>query len=320
MFEVLESTAFVARQSRSVRIDPAALSVFAERLAKEVPPLPIWDTAHHFAGPADQVAAYILVLDTINFCFWPPPGKPRWEVNIDGRRCSGYNGLALALKRVLDNGVPLTDAAFLAGLTEERLRTILGGRGTLQLMAERARALRELGCVLERDYDGKAYRLVESTRGWAVTLARLLARKLTSFRDTAVYRERAIFFYKRGQIAAADLYGALQGKAWGCFKDLDRLTAFADYKLPQVLRGLGILAYEASLAHRVDRQVELEPGSLEEVEIRANTIVAVDRIRKGAERFGRPMRAFEIDGLLWHMGQDDTYRERPYHRTRSVFY
>ena len=320
MFEVLESTAFVARESRFVGIDPAALSKFAALLVDPSVRLSSWDTAHHFSGPPDQVVAYILVLDTINFCFWPPPGEKRWEVEVHGRLASGYNGLALALRQALESGVPLTDAGFLAGLTEKRLRAVLGGKGALQLMAERARALRELGGVLARDYQGKACRLVESTRGWAVSLARLLARKLPSFQDTAVYRERAIYFYKRGQIAAADLHGALEGKGWGRFQDLDSLTAFADYKLPQVLRGLGILVYEASLADRVDRRVELAPGSPEEVEIRANTVVAVDRLREEAKRRGRPLRAFEIDGLLWHMGQDDTYRERPYHRTRSVFY
>ncbi|MGD8386242.1 MAG: queuosine salvage family protein [Desulfobacteraceae bacterium] len=320
MFEVLESSAFVARESRFVRIDSAALSVFAGRLAETSNPLPLWDTVHHFTGPPERVAAYILVLDTVNFCFWPPAGESRWEVEINGQRASGYNGFALALRHALESGVPLTDAGFLAGLTGEGLRAVLGGHGTLQLMAERAGALRELGCVLERDYHGKAHLLVESTRGWAVDLARLLARKLPSFRDTAVYRERAVYFYKRGQIAAADLHGALEGKAWGCFRDLERLTAFADYKLPQVLRGLGILVYETSLAERVDRQEALLPGSPEEVEIRANTIVAVDRLREETRRRGRPLRAFEIDGLLWNMGQDETCRERPYHRTRTVFY
>lgn len=320
MFEVLESTKFVARESRFVRIDTQALSAFTERLAHASVSLPAWDTLHHFTGPPEQVVAYILVLDTVNFCFWPPPGRKRWEVEIRGRRASGYNGLALALRYALESGVPLTDSGFLAGLTEERLRRLLGGQGTLQLMAERAHALRELGRMLERDYQGKAHLLVESTCGWAVDLARLLARKLTSFQDRAVYRERAISFYKRGQIAAADLHGALAGEAWGCFQDLDRLTAFADYKLPQVLRGLGILVYETSLAERVDRKVELAPGSPEEVEIRASTIVAVDRLREETKRRGRPLRAFEIDALLWHMGQEATYRDRPYHRSRTVFY
>jgi hypothetical protein len=98
------------------------------------------------------------------------------------------------------------------------------------------------------------------------------------------------------------------------------LTAFADYKLPQVLRHLGILNYSPELAQMVDNQVLLSPGSAEEIEIRANTIWAVEVIRQELERCGRKTRAFEIDWLLWNMGQEDTYRAKPYHRTVTIFY
>jgi len=320
MFEVLESTAFVVRESRWVRIDAKAAAAFAERLVREDTPIPSWDEEHHWTGPPDRVVASLMVLDTINFCFWPPPGKDPWEVEIEGRRVSGYNGLAAALKRAMDSGVPLDDAGFLASMTPKRLRGIIGGRGTLQLMDERARALQDLGEVLSRDYGGGAHRLVESVKGWAVDLARLLAKKLPSFRDTAVFRERAVFFYKRGQILAADLHGALGGRGWGAFHDLDRLTAFADYKLPQVLRHMGVLVYAEPLAKRVDRMDLLTPGSSEEVEIRANTVQAVEAVRREAAGLGRTLGSCEIDGLLWQLGQGNPFRERPFHRTVSIFY
>lgn len=320
MFEVLESSRFVARESRSVRIDRDAISEFAGRLAREDAAPCAWDPVHHFTGPPEQVTAYLMVLDTINFCFWPLRGDKAWDTNINGRNVSGYNGLAAALKRALENGVPLTDAGFLAGLSVEDLGRLLQGRGRLQLMEERAMALRELGAVLLRDYGGKAHHLVESIRGWAVDLARLLAKKLVSFRDTAVYRGRAVYFYKRGQILAADLHNALRGRGWGAFRDIERLTAFADYKLPQVLRRLGVLVYGKGLAQLVDRQEPIEAGSPEEVEIRANTIVAVEMIRQAVAENGLRLRPFEIDGILWQMGQEEEYRSFPYHRTTSLFY
>jgi hypothetical protein len=70
----------------------------------------------------------------------------------------------------------------------------------------------------------------------------------------------------------------------------------------------------------VDARVLLEPGSPEEVEIRAATIVAVDTIRRELRRLGKERRAFEIDWILWNLGQDDEYRARPYHRTVTIFY
>lgn len=320
MFEVLESADFVARNSRDVTIDSGSVFHFAKKITAEKKSFSVWDGAHHFSGMAEKVTAYILVLDTINFCFWPPEGGERWRVAIDGRSYSGYNGLAMALKQAMESGVPLEDAAFLEGMSEERLREVLGGCGTLQFMKERARALKELGHVLNRDYRGDSWRFVEASKGWAGSLVRVLAKKLESFRDMAVYRERAVYFYKRGQILCADLHGALDGKAWGRFHDLDGLTAFADYKLPQVLRNLGILVYSGALSRRVDALELIAPGSPEEVEIRANTIVAVEGIRETLQGLGLAVKSHEIDGLLWHMGQEDTYRERPYHRTPTIFY
>ncbi len=320
MFEVLESARFVARESSLVRVNPEAVASFARELASSRSKPPPWEASFHLGGPPERVAAYLLVLDTINFCFWPPPGAERWEVTHKGRTVSGYNGLALALKLAVERGVPITDADFLREITPEVLGGILGGRGALRLMEERSWALRELGEVLARDYGGEAVRVVESVKGWAVSLARLLARKLRSFRDTASYRERGIFFYKRAQIFPADLHGALGGRGLGEFRDMENLTAFADYKLPQVLRHLGILAYEPSLAAKVDSGVHLDPGGAEEVEIRANTIVAVDMISRETTARGHPLRPFEIDGILWHLGQESAFRQRPYHRTATVFY
>jgi hypothetical protein len=129
-----------------------------------------------------------------------------------------------------------------------------------------------------------------------------------------------VFFYKRAQIFAADLYGAFKGKEWGQFTDIHKLTAFADYKLPQVLRHLGILNYGQSLAQKVDQKVLLGPGSQGEVEIRANTVWSVELIRQELERKGKGLKAFEIDWILWNLGQRAEFKVRPYHRTATVFY
>jgi hypothetical protein len=101
-----------------------------------------------------------------------------------------------------------------------------------------------------------------------VNLVRRLAADFSSFRDQATYRGEEVFFYKRAQLLASDLHGALGGKRLGSFRDLKELTAFADYKLPQVLRHVGVFKYAPDLAEKVDRMTELDPGGEEEVEIR----------------------------------------------------
>ena len=320
MFEVRERAQWVAEQGALVRIDSRAVARFAENLSSQEMDVPPWDDFHHFRGSDEETVAYLLVLDTLNFCFWPPRGNERWEVEYQGKWFSGYYALALALKKALEAGFPLADSQVLADLSMDELQRILSGRGTLQLMDRRIENIRELGKALLENFHGKAHELVASAQESAVALVRILSDSLSSFKDVAAYQGRKVFFYKRAQLFAADLHGAFEGKDWGAFHDLEELTAFADYKLPQVLRHTGIMEYAKPLAERVDQMSLLEPGSPEEVEIRANTILAVERIREVLRGKGKDFTSPEIDWLLWNLGQEDLFREKPYHRTISIFY
>lgn len=320
MFEVLGTAKEVADAGRHVRIDHGALKDFSTDLIRggiQVPPL---DRDHHFFDGGERTVSYFFVLDSINFCFWPEHGKERWEIDVPGGRISGYYALALRLKEAFTKGMPIADARFLAHLPLEGLKEILGGHGELQLMEQRCRILNELGKVLLRNYEGQAFRIVEAAKESALGLTRRLARDLSSFRDVAEYEGRSVFFYKRAQILTADLHGAFQGEGWGRFEDMEELTAFADYKVPQVLRHLGILRYADALSRRIDHQVLIPPGSLPEVEIRANTIWAVELIRRELKRSGMRLHAWEIDWVLWNRGQKEEYRAIPYHRTATIFY
>jgi hypothetical protein len=62
---------------------------------------------------------------------------------------------------------------------------------------------------------------------------------------------RQVFFYKRAQIFAADVFGAFEGRGLGAFVDAGGLTCFADYRVPVVLRELGVIAYTPDLASKV---------------------------------------------------------------------
>lgn len=320
MWEVLATAKDVAEKGRRVWIDRQALVNTTRRLLEDGLEIPPWNSVYHFCGEPDDMILYLLVLDSINFCFWPESGKTKWKIEYESTNLSGYYALAASLKLAVESGVPITRAEYLAEISLDKLKEILGGRGELQLLEDRVKILNELGQVLLGEYGGKVHHLVEDSARSAIKLARSLAEKLASFRDVAEYSGRKVFFYKRAQILAADLYGAFGGNGWGSFTDMDRLTCFADYKLPQVLRQLCILRYTPSLAQKIDHETHLEAGSAEEVEIRANTIWAVELIRQELERTGKGLRAFEIDWILWNMGQDKKFKLRPYHRTLTVFY
>jgi hypothetical protein len=119
-------------------------------------------------------------------------------------------------------------------------------------------------------------------------------------------------FLKRAQIAAADLSRA--GVA--AFRDLDRLTMFADDLVPHVLRLDGLLTYDPALLARIERGELIGHGSPEEVEIRACGLHVVALL--AAERAGA-LEA-EIDYLLWHRGQAPRYKSEPRHRSRCTAY
>eukprot|EP01018_Ginkgo_biloba_P037482 Gb_09644 [translate_table: standard] len=106
------------------------------------------------------------------------------------------------------------------------------------------------------------------------------AEMLYGFRDHSVYKGHQVFLYKRAQIFVADVWGAFKGQGYGAFHDIGSITIFADYIVPAVLRQLGVLTYSPSLATIVDGNRELASGTEEEVEIRACTIYAVEKMRE----------------------------------------
>jgi hypothetical protein len=108
---------------------------------------------------------------------------------------------------------------------------------------------------------------------------------------------------KRAQIFVGDVWGAFGGQGIGDFKDIDRITMFADYRVPVVLRELGILRYSPHLEGLVDGCHELPAGSEEELEIRGVTITAVELLREKLSDmqpdFAQKPNSVLIDWCLW---------------------
>jgi hypothetical protein len=270
-----------------VRIDLEALEDLAPGEPPELDP-----QRHYLEGPQADVAAYLLVLDTINFgSGWFPTLRKRTG-------SSGYFTVAWALADRWRAGAGWTNTQLRAMRTEEVADT-LGQARDHELMALYAQALRELGRFLD---DRHALDVVANARGSAVRMAELLAGGMTMWQDEA--------FYKRAQIAPSDL--ALGGAAE--FDDLDALTIFADNLVPHVLRCEGVLVYDERLAAHIDAGRLLRPGP-QEREIRACAVHACAAI---AQRTGLTER--DVDNALWYRGQRPEYKARPRHRCRTVYY
>ena len=313
----------VVRASSMVRIDLPAI----ERLAEEWAAVP-WPEmagldALHFTDGSERTVNWIFLLDALNFCFWAEHGQPRWRVEWRGSVLDGYAALAAALTRAVEEELPLWDARFLAEMTPESLARILrpiSGAPPIPLFDARLANAREVGTVLLEKYDGQFSRTCERASGSAVSLALTLAREFSSFADVAEWEGRRVPFLKRAQICVSDLHAAFGGTLWGQFHDLDRLTAFADYKLPQLLRAAGVLDYADALARSVDSYLLIPAGSREEIEIRAATIWAVELLRRALRERGVERTASAIDYRLWDASQRLAANVQPYHRTRTIFY
>jgi hypothetical protein len=323
---VLETTRLVAQAARLVTIDQEAVEATAERLAGMAPPPPDWNNdLHPTAADPAQLANLVLVVDALNFCFWSAPGssKPRWQVTWRGQTYDGYWALAAALRRAVESGLPLHDGAYLTALTEEDVASILAGDAgseEIPLLHARLQHLHEVGHALLGRWDGTFLTAIEGARGSAPKLVREVLKALESFRDIAPWQGYEVRFFKRAQILIADLYGAFDGAGPGAFHDLHILTAFADYKVPQVLRRFGVLTYAPELAAAIARQQLIPPDSDEELEIRAATIWGVELLRQALARRDVDMPAYAIDWALWRAGQDLPPDSEPYHRTLTVSY
>ena len=277
----------IADNARLVTID-------VERLeALDPGPPPELDPArHHLDGPPEDVADYLLVLDTVNFgSGWFPTLRKRPGM-------SGYFTVASSLTDLWRAGGGWSTSE-LRALRAEDVALVLGQEPDHELMGLYAEALRDLGRFL----DGRsALDLVAEARGSAERLASSLALGMPFFDDVG--------FWKRAQIAPNDL--ALAGVAE--FHDLDRLTIFADNLVPHVLRVDGVLRYDPALAARIEAGELLPPGD-EEREIRGCAVHACELL---SERLGVPARS--IDTALWTRGQAPEYKAIPRHRARTVYY
>jgi hypothetical protein len=327
---VLSSTRWVVKHAAHAWINVNQVGhVSAQLLARYTPTTePAWYDRFHFHDGTGRAVNWLLLLDALNFCFWAEKGQPRWRIEYHGETLDGYWAEAASLTRAVEEGIALWDAEYLSTMSREDLayvfRSIQAADGSvgemIPLFDARLAHVHEVGRVLLARYNGQFAHAVEKAGGSAVNLALLLAQEFSSFRDVAIYRDQEVRFFKRAQICVADLYGAFGGKRWGTFTDLDKLTIFADYKLPQVLRHYGVLEYAPGLAQRIDNQELLQPGGEEEVELRAATIWACELLRREMSRIsGQAITAVEVDQLLWFLGQNSA-EMRPYHRTRTIYY
>ncbi|CAJ1958468.1 unnamed protein product [Cylindrotheca closterium] len=344
----LTCSQWMEKEGCSVTIQTQNLSRLAHDILlrkKENPTWIQWDEEKwHYTGAGyngserrrkERVALYILTLDAINFCFWPNKNAASKDINP-----LEYEHLAMSLKHLAEADQESADSteshtcessyAFspenLSKLTPESLNATLQPHLKelyLDNIEKRTQLLAEVGEGLKKSFNGSAMELIEAANKDACVLVELILQNFPGFRDIVPSREDfpTIFFLKRAQIFVGDINAALNLN----LKNMDKLTTFADYRVPQILRHFDILKYQPHLETIVDEGSEIPVRSKDELSIRAATVVAVENLvehlndrSKGEE----PFTAVTVDWYLWQVGekmhQDGLLK--PFHKVRTQFY
>jgi len=328
----------VMARAVDVSICPAAVETMAQSLAAAVVSHnPI--AKHWLAGAPDKVqqflqslsfgeqALFMLVFHATGFSYWQ---DPPWSISDDDTTYNGSTAWLICLIREQATLKP----ALLATLGDDRWHTLTLGVNNIPMpmACERLEILRELGKILQ-DNNGEKIGVVQRIQNIqqirrilltgetglaAPALALLLAKTMPGFNDISNYDELTVPFLKRAQLLVNDINYLKIKHGMGPISGLDKLTAFADYKIPQFLRHKNVLRYSQPLAEKIDKLVPLSAGSKEEVEIRAGTVVAVEAIRQRLNRTCA-MDSGTLDNLLWLEAQKDRAMQ-PYHRCRTINY
>lgn len=101
----------------------------------------------------------------------------------------------------------------------------------------------EVGASLRENYSGSFVNCIKKCDGSAQRLLELVVTEFPCFRDEATFDGRRVAIYKRAQILISDIWCLFEGKGLGTFGDIDSLTMFADYRVPQSLQFLGVFEY-----------------------------------------------------------------------------
>lgn len=290
---VLEGAEYICDNSIDVALDMrscknAAASIHEQMQQKQYSPSTWSQHELHPKAKDEATLNFIFLMDLLNFSFWSERAESeRFAISYRDKRWTGYWSLVAALQRALDEEIPITDPHFWQDENEctlDALRHVFRSctEEEIPLLEERLACIREAGQVLYEKYDCSIPKLISAANGSAAALVNILARDFAAFRDERKWpgRKKPIRFLKRAQILVADVWACFEGEGYGAFRDIDKITMFADYRVPQILTSLGCMAYSPPLDSAVRRQQVIESGSSWEMQMRGCSIWCVELIRR----------------------------------------
>ncbi|KAL7072615.1 hypothetical protein ACQ4LE_008235 [Meloidogyne hapla] len=342
-----DSAKLIVKNTKSdvIKINNDAVIKVAEKICNstlnEIGQLNFAECEFHPKNADKEAVDWIFFMDSINFSFWPDEENSHWEITYNGTTQSGYFGVCLAINRALGNGIPLTSANYMANINGEAMNEIFrGDNGSMiPLLHKRMEIIRENGKILIDKFQGSFYDCVLKCSKSALNLLKLIIVNFPNFRDFAEYHGHKISFLKRAQILVADVYSCLHEKDSNAnFNDINELTMFADYRVPQALAYLGVLEYGDIMLQLLNKP--LKCGSEEEIQIRGFSIEACELILNEIKNICNStpknnsispdllnklnnFNCVDVDVWLWIWRRANAQKIEesiPFHKCRSIFY
>ena len=201
-------------------------------------------------------------------------------------------------------------------ITIEELDEIFKGTTSIPLLKERFEIIKQL--VSEyKQIPNITTQLMSANSD--IELLNNIVNHFSNFRDISLYKGRDVYFFKRAILLVGDLILNISSINKSVKND-DDMTGCADYKIPQVLRHLGILEYSDDLATLIDERQEIQHDSEMEVEIRANMLYAIELIKEKLHQNGIDMNSVQIDNALWLLSKNKEFKDKPHHLTKTIYY
>jgi hypothetical protein len=357
---VQKSARFIAMNSTHVMINYDTLDEIADILLERMNHLKydVTQWKRHTLHPKNmnpETVDWIFLIDLLNYSFWAEKSnKKRYQVTFDGVVYTGYWSLCACIQRCLANGISIINPHWYANASRQELQKALEPDSCeydeMPMLENRIDMMQKAGQILVDKFEGSFVNMVKQSNKSAQALIGLVVEHFGElFDDTVLYRDTPVSLHKRVQILVADLWACFEGTEFGEFYDIDTITMFADYRVPQGLCYFNILTYSNELLsllrdHQEHHQSSntncalntvkmLKRGDPMEVEIRGASIHAVEllvpKIRKkiledplNYQIHANDVNAIILDFYLWDIAKEkeDEMKHIPIHYTRSIYY
>ncbi|GFO11498.1 upf0553 protein c9orf64 [Plakobranchus ocellatus] len=336
-----EAGRFITENSKDVFIEDGGIQKVAGMLYKKIKTgdfnVKMWRKHELNPQSMDEDAVnWVFVSAVLNFSFWSEKASDKFTVKYKEKDHTGYWALCAAMNRALDEGFKITTPSFYSTVSMEQMKKIFRSDSDIEipLLEERQRVLTEAGLVLMKKYQGSFANVIKQADKSAQSLLRLVLQDFPSFQDVAEYNGKKVGLYKRAQILVGDIWGCCEGQGLGQFNDIDTITMFADYRIPQALVYFGALRYSDSLMEKLKQSYLFKSEEKLEVEIRGVSLWACELIRdsisaklaaetdEGDKPEDGAVNAILIDHYLWDTRRDmaDEMEHIPFHRCRGIYY